>query len=234
MVDILSPMSTENVSMTIAELSGRIRNHIIEHGYTPGTRIETEEELAELFNVSRYKIRSVLGTLVQQGVLTKSPRRGTYVNEFDPVAASRDLWFQYQLGSYNLNEFIEARIVVEQAIVPLVVRRITPSQISTLQEAIDRMIEKRDTPKLADSADQDFHIRLIQASGNELLSSFSNVITMLFHQEDYRSKYWNPETVERLAHEHQEILNAIIDGDEERALARHRDHLSFQRRIVRR
>ena len=112
MVDILSPMSTENVSMTIAELSGRIRNHIIEHGYTPGTRIETEEELAELFNVSRYKIRSVLGTLVQQGVLTKSPRRGTYVNEFDPVAASRDLWFQYQLGSYNLNEFIEARIVV--------------------------------------------------------------------------------------------------------------------------
>jgi GntR family transcriptional regulator, transcriptional repressor for pyruvate dehydrogenase complex len=219
--------------MKLADLSDRIRAHILEKGYTPGTRIETEKELAELFNVSRYKIRTILGALVQQGVLTKSPRRGTYVNEFDPVTASKDLWFQYQLGSYNLNEFIEARIVVEQAIVPLVVRRITPAQISGLQEAIDRMIEQKHTPKHADTADQDFHIRLIEASGNELLSSFSSVITLLFHQESYRSKYWNPDTVERLAREHQLILNAVVDGDEELALERHREHLSFRQRITR-
>lgn len=219
--------------MTIPELSKRIRAHIIDNGYTPGTRIETEEELAAIFNVSRYKIRTILGALVQQGVLTKSPRRGTYVNEFDPVAASKDLWFQYQIGSYDLNEFIEARIVVEQAVIPLVVRRVTPARISRLQETIDRMIAQKHTPKQADAADQDFHINLIQSSGNELLSSFSSVVTLLFHHEAYRRKYWKPETLERLAREHQLILNAIIDGNEELALERHREHLSFSRRVGR-
>lgn len=221
-----------NNNTSINELAESIRKHIISNGYTPGTKIETEDELAKLFKVSRYKIRMVLGALVQQGILNKSPRRGTYVSELDLVSTSRDLWFQYQIGSYNLNEFIEARILVEQAIIPLVIRRITPSQVTALQKTIERMILMCDTPQKADEADQDFHIQLFRSSGNTLLSSFSSVITLLFHHKEYRSRYWNPETVKRLAHEHQMILDAIIDGDEDTVLQRIKEHLSFRKHIA--
>ena len=217
--------------ITIPELSERIRAHILDKGYTPGTKIETEEELAELFGVSRYKIRTVLGALVQQGVLTKSPRRGTYVNEFNPLAASEDLLFQYRVREFDLNEFIEARIVIEQAIIPLVIRRITPAHITKLHAAIDRMVEQKHAPKQADAADREFHLELIRAAGNELLASFSSVVTLLFHREEYRSKYWDPRTVERLAHEHRRILDAIADGDEELALQRHGEHLNARGRV---
>ena len=224
-------MPAERSQITIAELSERIRTHILDNGYTTGTKIETEEELAQLFSVSRYKIRTVLGALVQQGVLTKSPRRGTYVNEFNPLAAGENLLFQYRVGEFDLNEFIEARIVIEQAIIPLVIRRITPAQITKLNAAINQMIEKKHTPKQADAADREFHLRLIRAAGNELLASFSSVVTLLFHREEYRSKYWDPETVERLAHEHRRILDAIADGDEKLALQRHGEHLNMRRRV---
>lgn len=226
-------MPVERSQITISELSEQIRSHILDQGYTPGTKIETEEELAELFGVSRYKIRTVLGAFVQQGILTKSPRRGTYVNEFNPEATSKDLLFQYRVGDFDLNEFIEARIVIEQAIIPLVIRRITPAQITKLNKAIDRMVEKKHTPKQADSADQDFHLELIRSAGNDLLSSFSSVVTLLFHREEYRSKYWDPETVERLANEHRLILDAIVDGDEQLALRRHGEHLNARRRVGR-
>ena len=224
-------MPMERSQITIPELSERIRSHILDKGYTTGTKIETEEELAQLFGVSRYKIRTVLGALVQQGVLTKSPRRGTYVNEFNPLAARENLLFQYRVSEFDLNEFIEARIVIEQAIIPLVIRRITPAQITRLNESIQQMIEKKHTPKQADAADQEFHLKLIRAAGNELLSSFSSVVVLLFHHEEYRSKYWDPETVERLANEHRLILDAIADGDEKLALRRHAEHLHMRRRL---
>ena len=226
-----SAMPAERSPITISELSERIRSHILDKGYTAGTKIETEEELAELFGVSRYKIRTVLGALVQQGVLTKSPRRGTYVNEFNPLAASENLLFQYRVREFDLNEFIEARIVIEQAIIPLVIRRITPVQITKLNEAINQMVERKYTPKQADAADQEFHLKLIRSAGNELLSSFSSVVTLLFHREEYRSRYWDPETVERLANEHRLILEAIADGDEKLTLQRHGEHLNIRGRV---
>ena len=212
-------------------LTERIRAHLFRDGRRPGDRVETEEELAVLFSVSRHQVRRVLNTMVQQGLLTKTPRRGTFIRQFDPSLVADNLKSSFQVSEFGLNEYIEARLVIEQAVLPLAIKRITPEQIDQLQSSIDRMIALEDEPEKADEADRDFHMTLLAACGNQILSSFSTIIAHLFHDSTYRSRYWDSETIDRLAKEHRKILKAIMAGDTERALKLHEQHLHYRRRL---
>lgn len=213
------------------QLEEQIRKYILESTNGPGSRVETEEQLAARFQVTRYQIRSVLNVLAQQGVITKTPRRGTFINDFDTGIISDAIKFNYQVSNFNLYETIEARIVIELASIPLVVKRITPSQIYELETIVEKMHNNSSLPQVADEADLEFHAAMLRSSGNQLLNSFSQIIAQLFHQVDYRRKYWNTETIIRLADEHRMILEAIQDGDVDLTVSRLKKHLNYTNRI---
>jgi len=208
-----------------------IRTYILEHANGPGSKIETEEQLAKRFAVTRYRVRNVLNGLAQQGVITKTPRRGTVINTLDTHTISDNIKFSYQVTNSNLYESIEARIVIELATIPLVVKRITPAEIFEMEGCISKMLKNKYEPRIADEADMEFHAAMLKASGNHLLNSFSQIIAQLFHQTDYRRKYWNTETIERLALEHRSILESIQDGDTDLAIARLKNHLHYTNKI---
>ena len=111
---------------------------------------------------------------------------------------------------------------------PLVVRRITPQQISRLEKTIQLMIQNADNPKVADKSDRDFHLVLFGACGNDVLKAFSGVISMLFHSEGYRHKYWKSEKIKQLANEHALILEAVKEGDRDLAIKRIEEHLGYR------
>lgn len=214
------------------DLGERIRKYILNSSRKPGERIETEHELAALFQVTRYQVRNVLNGLVQQGILSKAPRRGTVINDFDPGIVASNLNFAYQISHANLYEYLEARMVVELAAMPLVVKRITPVKIAEAEEIIDRMVQFRGDPPKADQADRDFHLLLLGSCGNQLLTSFSTVVSLLFHYVEYRKKYWSPSTLAKLAEEHRGILEAIKAGDVELSVKRMENHLHYRQKIV--
>ena len=81
------------------------------------------------------------------------------------------------------------------------------------------------------SVNRDFHMILLQSCGNEILSSFGSVISMLFRDAAYRSTYWNASTIRRLAREHDQILAAVKDDDVERAIELHKKHLHYKEKL---
>jgi DNA-binding FadR family transcriptional regulator len=212
-------------------LGDQIKAHILKHANGPGTRIETEEQLAKRFNVSRYRVRNVLTGLVHQGVITKSPRRGTVINTLDPETITNNLMFNYQVTNANLYEAIEARIVIELSIIPLVVRRITPGELFVMNSCITKMLQNKKQPRIADQADMEFHTAMLKASRNNLLQSYTQIISQLFRKVDYREKYWTEETIQRLALEHRSILEAIQNGNTAQATERLKQHLHYAMRI---
>jgi GntR family galactonate operon transcriptional repressor len=212
-------------------LENQIRAHILEHADGPGSRIETEEQLARRFNVSRYRVRNVLTGMVQQGVITKSPRRGTVINTLNTETITNNLMFNYQVTNANLYEAIEARIVIELSIIPLVVRRITPGEIFIMNSCIEKMLANKKKPRIADQADMEFHTAMLGASRNNLLQSYTQIISQLFRKVDYREKYWTEETIQRLALEHRSILEAIQNGNTAQATERLKQHLHYATRI---
>ncbi len=206
----------------------QVRDFLLEQGLKPGDRIEGEVFLAKRFNVTRYKMRTALTALTDLGILERTPGRGTILKSFDISSLSDQIKFQFELSHFNLAEFKEARVIVERAIIPLVLRRITPQHITELEETIQLMHKNADNPKLADKSDRDFHLILFGSCGNQVLTAFSGVISSLFHSEGYRHKYWKADKIKRLANEHALILDAVKKGDNDLAIKRIDDHLGFR------
>lgn len=62
-----------------AQITAVLEDWIRAGRYHAGDRFPTEEELTSMFGVSRLTVRRALASLVAEGVLHRSPRRGTFV-----------------------------------------------------------------------------------------------------------------------------------------------------------
>ncbi|SBW02873.1 Transcriptional regulator, GntR family [uncultured Alphaproteobacteria bacterium] len=211
--------------MAEEDLFAQVKAYLTSRGLKPGDKIETETAMAERFGVSRHHIRQVLTVMVQAGILERAPRRGTVIRNFDQTSLSDHIRFQFEVARFDVAEFKEARILVERAVLPLAVRRITPAELAHADKTIEEMLLHLDHPEEADMFDRDFHLLLLQACGNHVLEAFSGVLTTLFRSTDYRRPYWTRERILRIAREHRLILDAIRQGDAQAAVAALDAHL---------
>jgi len=68
-----------------------LRDRILSGEWAPGTQIPTEEQLGDVYGVSRITIRQAVRNLVDRGYLERGQGRGTFVREPVLVAGERGL-----------------------------------------------------------------------------------------------------------------------------------------------
>lgn len=203
-----------------------VKSYLVRTAEQNDGQIETEEVLAQRFAVSRYKIRQVLGTLVQMGVVERQPRRGSILKKPDKIEINDQLKLQMDVASFDAAEYIEARILVECAIIPLITRRVTPSVMAKLEEILKKIEEHADSPMLADKYDRDFHLSLLQACGNRVLQVFSGVLVTYFEKTSCMLADKDRQYFLDVAEKERTILSYIKNGDAQRAAELMRAHLS--------
>lgn len=64
------------------QLKSFIEEQIASHAWKPGDQIPSESELSGQFKISRTTVRQAIGDLVNQGKLTRTQGRGTYVAQY--------------------------------------------------------------------------------------------------------------------------------------------------------
>lgn len=80
------PVNVGKESIPIySRIESLIRNKIVSGRLEPGERLPTEEELARQFGVSRITVRTALFRLEIEGLIERSPGKGTYVADQIPV-----------------------------------------------------------------------------------------------------------------------------------------------------
>jgi len=200
------------------QLLTQLKTMLLQENYKPGDKIPTESELATRFGVSRGKIREAATTLCQLGILDKKARRGTVVKSLDTDSVGDDLYFRFSLADINPADFVEARKVIEKAVIPLIVRRITPAQLQLLADQLTVMEHPGLPPEEIDRADREFHLILLKSCGNHTLQTFGQVIQALF-AEEHRRRYWSPERFARAAADHRQLIAALKNSDEAAAIA---------------
>jgi GntR family transcriptional regulator, transcriptional repressor for pyruvate dehydrogenase complex len=209
--------------MTEGDLLLKLREHILEKGKEKA--LEPEEELARRFGVTRGRVREAVMSLRLQGILESRPRIGTWIRPFDPVAAGMDLAFRFEVAGFDPADAWEARRVVETAILPLVVRRITPVQVSRLAALADQIDLARENPAEADAADCAFHLELLAACGNATLQAFGGVIGHLFRNGG-RRQFWAAEHIAMANAEHRKLIEFLREENLSGALELLTAHLS--------
>ena len=112
-----------------------IHNHLI-HQAQEGGKMDTEMKLAERFNVSRYRVRRVLDILTRMGIIHRAQKRGLTVLDPEPEKLSKNIGSQLTVSGFNAMEDLEARMLIEHAVLELAVKRLTPMTAGRLTEKV--------------------------------------------------------------------------------------------------
>jgi len=190
-----------------------------------GDRLPPESELMKQFGVGRGSLREAVGALSLMGVLTVRPRHGTHVayspNGFIIKPFS---WSIMMKGRDKIHELVEARTVLEEAIVILAAQRAGDEDIAEMRNHQAQLKAAKKAGRKAVQADLAFHGALAKASHNGILE---RVLIGMRHL--IRTWMVQKTTVaggyDLVKEEHEEILRAIEAHDVKRARSAMRKHL---------
>lgn len=197
------------VTTSQSQITRRVVESILSQKLTPGERLG-EQELADLFGVSRTLIREALMQLQTRGFVEVRPRRGWYVVEpsFDEA---RD--------AFAARRIVEAGILSgwgepgeEGRPLQSVVRTLR-AHLALEQQALDGADTARRTFLLAD-----FHVCLAEAMGHRALSGILRDLTA--HTSLVATLFQSDHDARQSCAEHARIVDALEAGD--LALARER------------
>jgi DNA-binding GntR family transcriptional regulator len=202
------------------EIADIVRERILRGEYRIGEKIK-ENQIATELKVSRTPIREAFKQLENEGLIDYVPNRGCFAKGFT---------------RQDIEDIYAVRKALEVLAVEWAVARITPEQISQLQQQSDLMgfyIQREDGQKVLE-VNTDFHDIIYGAAGSrfmaQVLRSYKGYIEqtrkVLFYEQNY---------LEEVFAEHQAILEAIKAGDAEEAkaaMARHLDGSMGRAKLV--
>lgn len=177
-----------------------------------GDKLPNELELAAKFKVSRGTLREIVNHLMMLGVLERSARRGTFVKAPTAGDIGETLSLQIQIAGVGFEELKETRLLLELAQVPLLIKLASPVMIDRLNSLIDQMEQSIGNPEKADALDLEFHLALIEITGNRVLKVFSQVITLMFDRK-YRNKFLNASAIRKSVDDHRRMMKYLKNGD---------------------
>lgn len=190
----------------------RFQNYLLDSGLSTGDPIPKEIELAEMFEVSRSDIREVIQHFAQLGLLKRVKKRGTVIQELNEDALNRSFSFCLQMGGFYFEEMKEVRIIMETAIAPLIVSRITPENLEKLDRNLQEQFAALDDSVRFEELDSQFHTLLFSCCQNRLLSLFTNLLPILF-QKKYRERLLSRSWREIGYHSHCKLVEVLRNHD---------------------
>lgn len=183
-------------------------------------RFPTEAELATQHRVSRSVTREAVKMLTAKGLLTARPRKGTTVqpssswNLFDTDVLRWILERKFSLDL--LRHFTELRIAIEPAAAALAARNADSSDIAAVQAGYARMEAAAAGEDDHLDSDIDFHIAVLNASGNPFYRQFRDVVATALRKS---ISFTNRNGGHASLPAHQAVLDAIEARDAEAAEA---------------
>lgn len=213
-----APIARESLISKAAE---EIRRLIREAQLAPGAPLPPETQLSKMLGISRNSLREALRILDGLGFVEKQPGRrvvvrsasGSPSRSFDPTALADAVPALHQ-----------TRMAIEQRAAALAATSATEVEIAEMDSRLARFTEalKRDDVTAAADAHDNFHLALVAAAKNPILSSLFTEVRALVAEMSTRGRVTLKEPRQLPLHE--AIVEAIRAGDAKRAVAAIRRH----------
>jgi DNA-binding GntR family transcriptional regulator len=191
----------------------RLQEMLIARTHAPGDHL-VEERLAEQLGVSRGPVREALQRLHRDGWITIRPRYGAFVSQPTPQ---------------QVDEFFEARELVERSAAQLAAQRCTPEDAAALLAICDEAeadLRRGVPPQQMAGHTARFHLRVLEAARNHVLLEFGQ-------QLSHRSRWFFAPLVTTIAPrawmEHREVAELIATGRADAAGAAMHEHVVLSR-----
>lgn len=195
-----------------------LRDRILNESYQCGDKLN-ELTLAKELKISRTPIREALKQLELEGLVESIPNKGVYVKGFSP----RDI-----------DDMFEIRLSLEGLAVSFAIDRMDEVHLAKIKEVFELLefyTAKGDFDKVNDFNIL-FHESIYQATQS---TYFEQILKDIHYYVSVTSRHSiaRPERLESSLVEHRAILEAIIDGDKEKATERIQRHIRKTQMLVR-
>ncbi|MBI3368289.1 MAG: FadR family transcriptional regulator [Burkholderiales bacterium] len=199
--------------------------------FRPGQRMPTERALSQQYGLSRSGVRRVLLDLKKRRLITQTVGSGTYVAD-DVGRALADMASAAPSMSTSPSELMNARMVLEPALIDLVIGHATAADFQRLDECCD-MAESAPSQQEFERWDGLLHEAIAEATHNSFITSVFRLMTQVRAHSEWGLLKRRSATPER-RHAYQLEHRALVAALKERDAARARDlclaHLAHVRR----
>jgi DNA-binding FadR family transcriptional regulator len=205
-------------------LAGRLGREIVGGIYPPGSLLPNAVDMCARFSVSRTALREAYSVLTAKAMIVARPKIGTRVrpkvdwNMLDPEVLS------WHLQSTPAENFVAQLFVLRQMVEPeataLAATARSPATIDRIADAYGRMERFKDGAGDLIGADLDFHMGILEATGNHFLTALGGLIRTSLECTFELSWEGASRIQDARLHQHRAILEAIRDGAPELAKIR--------------
>ncbi len=223
---------------TSENIASQIQEAILEGKFAVGDRLPSEQQLREIFQVSRGTLREALIALEQRGLISikTGVKGGAIVRQVDTkgISESIDLLLRYQkIGMRELTEFRED---VEGLIVEKAAKLATKEDVEELKVFLNAIKEQIQIG-LAGwenilELDKSFHLALVRLTKNKI---YESVLHSIYNNINSYLEKFLPRNTEVLKNNYKElhkILKAIENRNPEKASFYFRQHVKpYYKRI---
>ena len=197
----------------IDQAAARFRDEVVSGRWAVGERIPTEAALVAEFGIGRNTVREALQSLVHAGLLRREQGRGTFVIASSELTGT----LERQLAGGSRRHYLELRLALDSTAASLAAASRTDADVAQLRDLRDRREAAwSHDPDARARADLDLHRAIVEATHNPLYVTLYSSMLDVFavHMRDDESGD------EDAAHRrHHELVEAIADGDADRAAA---------------
>lgn len=210
-------------------VSAQIRSQIEQGAWKEGDRIQSEMELAKLFQVSRGSIREAIKSLQMAGIVEAHSGQGTFVAP-NALQKIRDGHLADMLSSTEyLDDVLQCRYIIESYTTRVASQISTPEDIAHLRQNFAEMMaceEKKDY-YWVDRCGIEFHAYIVGMLKNKVLSAIYNSLTQTLMEE--RSEFSGADKNSKLYYEghmdHERLIDAFEAHDTQTAEQIIKQHL---------
>lgn len=204
---------------------------LLDGSLAPGDRLPGERALAAELGVGRSSVREAIRVLEVLGLVRTAtgsgPSSGAIIVAVPGGGMSALMRLQLAATGFPVTDIVDTRLVLETHVARHLAR--TCPDLSSAASLLDAMDEPSLTEAEFLALDQQFHLSLAEASGNQVItatmaglrSAIESYVTAGAHAVDD----WSA-TCARLRDEHRGILAAIAAADEDAAATAIRDHIT--------
>lgn len=212
------------------EIVDRIGRKIVKGTITPGETLPKIEDLSEDFGVSRTVVREALQNLSARGFVRANKRSGT-------VVLPREDWqwwdldvmtwiseYEGQDGQFYL-DMTQLRLGIEPIAAALAAKNATEKDREELTQCFQNLENTVDDVKRWAKADYEFHMKIIEASHNMLMSSLLKLLhkgLVISREKSMEALRKEPDSQmekpsEEVLMRHRNLYEAVMARDEEKA-----------------
>lgn len=193
----------------------------------PGERLPSENELAEIFQVSKTAVREAMSVLQVNGVIEKRTGAGIFLKELEGKSIAEQLTTN-MFQKREIKEIFEFRRGLEVEAAAIAAERATEKDIGKIKQAQVRLTEVHSSGGLGVEEDFMFHYSIVLASHNSIYIDIFDKLSNKLEEGLMLSKFQSsrlPGRFKEAFEEHDHILLAIIEKDSHKAAEAMRYHL---------